>query len=125
MRYLAALMIACAFATAAAAKEGVVAHLHNPAVLRAAPGVHVTLVWSIRDADKHPFGASGIYVRLRGLATTSAPATELAPGRFRAHVTIPRGGVRSVVIALIGWTTGPGGTKRGDMRFRIDNDPTL
>ena len=122
MRYLAALMLGCAFATAAAAKDGVVAHLHNPAVLRAAPGAHVTLFWSLRDADKHPFGASGIYVRLRGLATTSAPAMQLAPGRFRANVTIPRGGVRSVVIALIGWSTGPQGTKRADLRFRIDND---
>ena len=67
---------------------------------------------------------SGIYVRLRGAVTTTAAASEIRPGRFRARVTIPGGGVRSIVIALTGWTSGPQGTHRADMRFRIDNDPT-
>jgi hypothetical protein len=124
MKFLAALIIGFAFVAAAAAKEGVVAHLQNPDVLRAAPGAKVTLVWTLR-ADKRPFTAQGIYVRLRGVAATSAPAGEIGPGRFRARVTIPRGGVRSIVIAVMGWTSGLEGTRRADMRFRIDNDPTL
>ena len=117
------LVVALACIAQAAAKDGVVAHLENPGVLRAAPGAKVTLVWTLR-AGKQPFGASGIYVRLHGRTLTRALATELAPGRFRARVAIPPGGARSITIALIGWSSGPQGTKRGDMRFRIENDPT-
>jgi hypothetical protein len=124
MKCVLALILGFALVAGAAAKDGVVAHLENPGALRGAPGTKVTLVWKLRDADRHPFGASGIYVRLHGLSTTSATATQIAPGRFRARVVIPRGGARSVAIALIGWSSGPQGTKRGDWRFPIDNDPT-
>jgi hypothetical protein len=81
------------------AKEGVIARLENPAVLRAPAGTSVSLVWTLR-AGKEPFGASGIYVRLRdhGGKATIAEATELGPGRFRARFVIPRGGVQSIAI---------------------------
>ena len=107
------------------AKEGVVAHLENPAVLRAPAGKTVSLTWTLR-AGKGPFSAIGIYVRLRGRpgATTSARADELRPGRYRAHVRIPRGGVHAVAIGLIGWSSGPKGTRRADAFFPIANDPT-
>jgi len=124
MRYVALLLVALACVAQAAAKEGVVAHLENPGVLRAAAGTKVLLLWTLRDAERHPFGASGIYVRLHGRTTTSALATELSPGRFRARVAIPAGGVRSIVIALKAWRYDAQGTHRGDARFPIDNDPT-
>ena len=117
------LVVALACIAQAAAKDGVVAHLENPGVLRAAPGAKVTLVWTLR-AGRLPFGASGVYVRLHGRTSTSALAAEVAPGRFRARVSIPPGGVRSIVIALKGWSSGPQGIRRRDMRFSIDNDPT-
>jgi hypothetical protein len=123
VRYVAALFVALGFATSAAAKGDVVAHLENPAVLGSHPGTTVALVWTLRE-QKHPFTALGIYVRLHGLATVRAPATELSPGRFLARVTIPRGGVHSIVIALTGWRLDAHGRHRADVRFRIDNDPT-
>ena len=121
MRPLAALLAALVLVPAAGAKEGVVARLENPAVLRLAAGTKVTLRWTLR-AGKEPFTASGIYVRLNG--GREAPATELQTGRFRARVTIPRRGVRAIVIALQGWRTDANGTRRADWRFPIVNDPT-
>jgi hypothetical protein len=123
MRYLAVAVVALACAAQAVAKDGVVAHLSNPQVLQAAPGKSVVLVWTLR-AGRQPFGASGVYVRLRGLTTSTALAKELVPGRFRARLPIPNGGVRSIVIALVGWRTDSNGTRRADQRFPIDNDPT-
>lgn len=101
------------------------ARLENPAVLRSPAGARVSLVWTLR-AGKEPFGASGIYVRLRGRAgaTTIADAAELGPGRFRARFVIPRGGVRSIAIGLRGWVSDARGTRRADMFFPITNDPT-
>ncbi len=106
------------------AKEGVVARLENPTVLRAPAGTRVALVWTLR-AGKEPFGASGIYVRVRdriGKATISE-ATELGPGRFRAWLSIPRGGVRAIAIALRGWVSDARGTRRADLVFPIANEP--
>ena len=123
VRYVAVALVVLACVAPAVAKDGVVAHLANPRVLQAAPGKSIVLIWTLR-AGTHPFGASGIYVRLRGTTTSTALAKELAPGRFRARLPIPRGGVRSIVIALVAWRSDSHGTTRGDWRFPIDNDPT-
>lgn len=121
MRTLAVLLAALALVSAAGAKDGVVARLENPAVLRSAAGTKVTLLWTLR-AGKEPFTAAGIYVRLNG--GREALATELQTGRFRARLTIPRGGAKTIVIALQGWRTDTRGTRRADWRFPIVNDPT-
>jgi hypothetical protein len=129
VRVSVALLLACgtALATVAqtTAKEGVVAHLENPAVLRAAAGRAMSLVWTLR-VSKEPFSASGIYVRLRrpNGSATIAEATELRRGRYRARLVIPRGGVRSIAIALRGWVSDARGTRRADLVFPIENDPT-
>jgi hypothetical protein len=123
MRYVAAAAVVLALATQAFAKEGVVAHLANPNVLRAAPGRTIVVVWTLREGGQ-PFGAAGVYVRLRGATTTTAGAKQITPGRFRARVVVPRGGVRSIVIAPKGWRSDSQGTTRADWRFPIDNDPT-
>ena len=39
-------------------------------------------------------------------------------------LTIPPGGVRSIVIAVPGWASTPSGTHRADWRLPIVNDPT-
>ena len=119
--FLVALVGALVLAVGAAAKDGVVAHLENPVALRYPPGAKITLIWTLR-AGKQPVGGAGIYVRLNG--GREAPATTLGPGRFRARLTIPQGGVRSIVIALPGWRTDANGTRRADWRFPIVNDPT-
>ena len=123
IRYVAFALLVLACAAPAAAKDGVVAHLANPQALTAPAGTPVVVVWTLR-AGTQPFGARGIYVRLRGRTTSTALAQELAPGRFRARVPIPSGGVRSIVIGLVGWRTDSHGTRRADWRFPIDNDPT-
>jgi hypothetical protein len=116
------LVAALAFTAGAAAKDGVVARLANPDVLRAPGGTRVALVWTLK-AGGEPFGAEGIYVQLNGGRETLAH--RLGPSRrFRAWLTIPRGGVRSIVIALQGWRTDAKGTRRADWRFPIVNDPT-
>ena len=123
MRYVAVALAVLVCVAPAVAKEGVVAHLESPRVLQAAPGKAVVLVWTLR-AGSQPFGALGIYVRLRGTTTTVADAKTLGPGRYRARLVVPGGGVRSIVIALTGWRTDSRGTTRADWRFPIDNDPT-
>ena len=102
-----------------------VAHLENPAVLSAPAGTRISLVWTLR-AGARPFSAEGIYVRLRGRegTTATAAAVGIGPGRFRARIVIPRGGVQAVAIHLTGWSSGPHGTKRADISFPIANDPT-
>ena len=121
---LAALLASLVVAFPAAAKDGVVAHLENPAVVQKPAGTMVSVVWTLRSGTR-PFGASRVYVRLRGRAgkTTSAFATELSSGRFRARLGIPAGGTRSVVIGLEGWDVGANGTTRADEVFPIANDP--
>lgn len=116
--------IAAVLAPQVSAKEDVVARLENPAALRAPAGSRIVLAWTLR-AGKRPFTAAGIYVRLHGRAGTNKVgwALESAPGRYRARLTIPKGGVRAVRIGLEGWSTGPGGTKRADWLFPIANDP--
>jgi hypothetical protein len=116
-------LLALAVVGSATAKDGVVAHLANPRVVESAPGTSIVLVWTLR-AGARPFGASGIYVRLRGATISTALAKELSPGRFRVRLPVPTGGVHSIVIGLIGWRTDSGGTRRADRRFPIDNDPT-
>ena len=119
--FLVGLVAALALAAGAAAKDGVVAHLENPVALSYPSGAKITLIWTLR-AGKQPFGGGGIYVRLNGGRAT--PATTLGPGRFRARLTIPRGGVLSIVIALPAWSSDANGTRRADWRFPIVNDPT-
>src|SRR4051812_20582984 len=87
-----AVLLAVAAAGQALAKEGVVARLENPRALLAPPGRTISLAWTLR-AGKQPFGASGIYARLRGPsgAATIGEAVERGPGRYRARVRIPSG----------------------------------
>ena len=128
----AAAVVVCSLTSLAAAgqvsaKEGAVARLENPAVLRAAPGTAISLVWSIRDSKQRDGGGGGVYVRLRGCTGTisGADAVTLGRGRYSARVVIPRGGVRAVGIGMRGWIHDLDGTRRRDVAYPVVNRPRL
>jgi hypothetical protein len=122
---IASLLSALVFASEGLAKNGVVAHLENPGALLAPSGTTISLRWTLYE-EKRGFGASGIYLRVRGAVgkKMTAYAVYTAPGHYRARVQIPNGGTRSIQIGLVGWNDGPRGKTRADAFFPIDNDPT-
>jgi hypothetical protein len=122
---LVTLLAALAVVSQAVAKDDVIARLENPSALRAPAGTTISVIWTLR-VGKQAFGASGVYVRLRGRAgtTTSAYGVETARGRYRARLHVPAGGTRSIVIGLRGWRSDIHGTSRADVFFPIANDPT-
>jgi len=116
-------------AAPAGAKEDVGATLTTPIPLDAAPGDEITVAWTLESVDdkgkRHPFGASGIYVRLFSAAggdPTVGPATG-GDGRYEAAVVVPEGGIGGVQIGLQGWVSDPTGTYRSDAFFPITNNP--
>jgi len=152
-RFLTALIVGALFALgatpAAVGKEGVRAKLDTPVPLDAAAGKTITVAWTLSYIDsggRHPFGASGVFVRLRS-ASGGRPVTAFANGRgtgpyrggvgvagaYIAHVTVPKGGIGGIKIGLRGWRI-IGGRKEGrriiggrkeraDAFFPIDNNP--
>jgi hypothetical protein len=69
----------------------------------------MTMVWeltAVESGKARPFDADGVYLRLFGPAGSRTPrayAERLDAGRYRATARVPRGGVRRVVIGLLGW----------------------
>ena len=111
----------------AAGKEGVGATLLTRIPLDAPAGARIDVAWRLTYLDhgrRRPFGAGGVFVRLRSAAGASA-AKEFASGdgEYRATVVVPKGGIVDVEIGLQGWTSGPGGTRESDLLFPITNDP--
>jgi hypothetical protein len=114
---------------AASAKDaGTTATISAPAACAAA-GTTMTVVFSIATADGTPFGASGVFVRLRrggGRPAVERPAAASAgaPGRYRARFRVPRGGLRRIDVGLRGTTTLADGTVRpAPVLFRTTGDP--
>jgi hypothetical protein len=111
--------------TPSAAKEGVQARIVTPIPRDAAPGTKVTVVWtlaSVDDGRRAPFGASAVFIRLFGSGSARTPrafGAELAPGRFRASPRIPLGGVRRVVVGLMGERCDAGGCRPAPLLFEI------
>ena len=121
-----ALGFALLAAGSAGAKEGVEATILSTIARDASPGSTLRVEWRLAELESgRPFGASGTFIRLDGAggATTTADAAEIRPGRFAANVVVPDGGIRRIRIGLHGWTSGPRGTRRADVFFRIVNDP--
>jgi hypothetical protein len=112
-------------ATPSAAKEGVVARLATPISIEAAPGSKVTVVWTLSFADRdarRPFSADGVFIRLFGAPGSKSPrvyAIQPALGRYRATVRIPAGGLRGVVIGLMGTGCDANGCRPAPHLFRI------
>lgn len=106
---LAGAVLGLAVAAPLGAKDGVVAKARVPVPRAAEPGTRVTFVWEltlVADGRSRPFTADGVFMRLfgpNGSRTPRAYATQLADGRYRATARVPRGGVRRVVVGLLGW----------------------
>ena len=111
----------------AAGKEGVEATLLTRVPLDAPAGTRLEIAWTLGYRDhggRRPFGASGVFVRLRSAAGGPAETASTAgTGEYRAAVRIPEGGIGDVEIGLRGWTNGPTGTHESDELFPITNDP--
>lgn len=124
-------VLACMLGAApvAHAKEGVVATLERPALLRdAEPGERIAVAWKLTDAAGHPFGAGEIHLRVRDAALGGwrvLPARASgAAGRYVADVTIPGRGIASIAVGLVGFRIVRGQAPvRGDMVFPVVNDP--
>jgi hypothetical protein len=108
-----------------AAKEGVQARIATPISLAAAPGSRVTVVWTLSFADRdarRAFSADSVFIRLFGAPGSRSPrvyASQPSLGRFRATVRIPAGGVRRVVIGLMGTGGNANGCRPSPHLFRI------
>lgn len=109
-------------AVPAAAKEGVRAKLDAPVRLDAAAGKTVRVAWRLIDAEGHAFGAGGIYLRVSrcGRAPFTARATARGRGHYVARFTMPRGGIRKLVVGLKGWRIMGDRRERADVFFAFD-----
>jgi hypothetical protein len=121
----AAVVVAAVAAGPAGAKGGVEARLVTPISRGALPGTRITVVWTLASVDggkRRPFGAGGVFVRLFGRDSRSLrvyATTMAAPGRYRAVVRIPRGGVLRIEIGLMGTACDAEGCRRSPALFPI------
>jgi hypothetical protein len=111
-----------------AAKDGVHATLTTKVPLAAKPGTRLQIGWRlgyVEDRERRPFGASGVFVRLRSASGAPAETAYAAEdsGNFSASVAVPHGGIADVEIGLRGYTSGSAGAGRSDLLFPITNDP--
>jgi hypothetical protein len=118
------LLLALVAAPAVHAKEGVRATLIGPVDLDARPGERITIAWKLEDTRGRPFGAGGLFVRLRS-AAGGRPATAVTDGsgRFEVGLTVPKGGIGRIEFGLRGWRIAGGQTSRADVLFPLVNDP--
>jgi hypothetical protein len=98
-------LVGASFAVPAPAKEGVRATLDKPVRLDARAGEIVRVAWRLSDGHGHPFGASGIYLRVSrcGGGPMRVRARQRGPGRYSARFTVPQGGIRKLMVGLEGW----------------------
>lgn len=122
--------VALVAALPAAAKEGVEATLMSRIPLDAPAGTRLHVRWTltyVEDGKRQPFGASGLYVRLRSASGARAETAWAGGdrGSYWANVAVPKGGIGDVEFGLVGWQSGENGTRRADAIFPIRNDPLL
>jgi hypothetical protein len=127
-----AVVAAAAAAGPAAAKDRVEATLTTAVPLDAEPGTKVRVGWKLMSVDDHarahPFGASGVFVRLLSATqaraeTAVAPARPYMNGHYAATVVVPEGGIGDIEVGIRAVTSGEGGTRHGEMLFAITNHP--
>jgi len=115
-------------ATPTAAKEGVVARVLTPIPRNSEPGTKLKVAWTlsfVEDGQRRLFTAEGVFIRLFGASGSQSPrvyAFQSTPGRYRATVTVPRGGVRKVVIGLMGTACDSAGCRPAPALFPIAGD---
>lgn len=121
---LAFVLVAAAalLAMPAAAKNGVRAKLDEPVRLGTAAGQTITVSWRLVDQQGRRFGASGIYLRVSrcGRGPFTVRATERASGGYSARVTVPKRGIRKLLVGLRGWRITGDRRERADEFFRFD-----
>jgi hypothetical protein len=128
---LALIGLACALVStsSSSAKGGVVARVLTPISRDAEPGTRVTVAWtlaSVEHAKPAAFSAEGVFIRLFGPAGSHSARVyglQLKPGRFRASIRVPPGGVRRVVIGLMGRSCGARGCRWAPSAFEIVGQP--
>ena len=119
--------LALAAALPAAAKEGVRATLTTRVPLDAPAGTRLEVAWKLAsraEDGRRPFGAIGVFVRLRSASGGRAeigvaPIGSHSNGEYAASVVVPKGGIGDVEIGLHGWADGT----PADVLFPITNDP--
>jgi hypothetical protein len=112
----------------ATAKEGVEATITSNVPLDAPSGTRLRVRWTlayVEDGKRQPFGAGGLYVRLRSAAGARAETAWAGGdrGSYWADVVVPQGGIGDIEFGLVGWQTDTRGTRRADAIFPITNDP--
>jgi hypothetical protein len=121
---LAALLV---LAAPAAAKEGVRAHLETHVPREARAGTTLTVTWSLYSVEngvRRPFGAGGLFVRLRGGSGGLSKAYgHGSGGRYTARVKVPRGGIARIRFGLEGVRIVAGHESPAPHYFPLDNDP--
>jgi hypothetical protein len=123
---LPAALAALAVAPPALAKDRVTATIDAPTACDAAAGATITISWSLANAEHEPFGASGIFVRLRrfgGRPAVRKAARADRTGHYTVRVKVPRGGIRRIDVGLEGTTTAGGVTSDADIFFPVRDDP--
>jgi hypothetical protein len=108
-------------AVPAAAKQGMRAKLDQPVRIDAAPGKTIRVAWHLVDEHARASGASRIYLRVSrcGHRPMRIPATEHAGG-YSARVTVPKGGIRKLLVGLVGWRMIGQRRERADAFFQFD-----
>jgi hypothetical protein len=121
---IAAALLALIAAPAALAKDDVRATLVRSVDLDARQGERIWIEWKLEDERGRPFGAGGVFVRLRSAAGgRTVWAVTDGSGRFRVRATVPEGGIGRIEFGLQGWRTAGGRTTRADILFPLTNDP--
>ena len=122
---LAAAVVVAVVASPASGKGRVVARVLTPIPRNSESGTKLRVVWtlsSVEDGQRRLFTAEGVFIRLFGPDGSRSPrvyAFQPTPGRYRATVTIPRGGVRKVVIGLMGTACDSAGCRAAPALFPI------
>jgi hypothetical protein len=121
---ISSLLLSLLAAPAVLAKEDVRATLVGGLDRDARPGEPITVAWKLADAEGRPFGAGGLFVRLRS-AAGGWPVTAVTDGsgRFTVRIAVPEGGIGGIEFGLQGWRTAAGETTRADVLFPLVNDP--
>jgi hypothetical protein len=125
MKRAALLVALCVLAAAppAVAKEDVHAHLVSKLPRDARAGQTIRVVWrlySIEDGRRRPFGASELFVKLRGAPKVYGEGRN---GRYTARVKVPRRGIKGIRFGLDGIRIIGDRTEAAPMYFPLDNDP--
>jgi hypothetical protein len=116
-------------ASHASAKEGVVARVLTPIERDSLPGTKVTVVWTLfyaEDGQRHAFGGGDVFIRLFGtekFRSRRVSGEPIRPSRYRATVSVPRGGIQRIVIGIMGTRCDQSGCRPSPMLFKIVGDP--